>query len=697
MVHVQKLTAEAMLAAPRRGVAVPNHSGKLALYTLSTHTFGNGTLKEVRVMDLDKGASAQLSADDKVHDALWIPGTNDVVFLRSGGKGRTQVLVASGEDVATEPYLAAEFNAPVANLKLKKLGDGGVAFMVTGLVGDDGLLFNEETVEKKSTVRVFDSAHVRVWNEMYKAQRYCLWYNKLELHGGKWKLAGQLHNLVNDATLDVPFGMYDLNSPDLNFDISHRGAVFLARDLTKRKPDESIVSLPCFVPLDCFTLPPASGPKHVSLPPGLGSPIGSNIRFSPDASNVAFLYTQQGDSYATRLCMASTSSLDAFDVFSLVTRSRDDDEHDPPGAFEFAGSSDTVILQSQKCGRTALATLKLQDGAKPRVFFQEGSTAGFHPLEEGRWDRLLVSSSSFIDSSLWQVVGVAEAAVLRTVSSATMHGAKFGLSAKMVTEFWYEGAEDVCIHSFMLRPSDFDESKTYPWVLMPHGGPVWAWSDAWSTRWNLASWAEQGYVVVCPNITGSTGYGLALVRGIKGQWGGRPYQDLVNLVAHLEKLPYLDQGKAVLAGASYGGYMVSWMLGHDVIKKFCCAVWHDGIYNLPTCFLQSDVIFDDGDFGAVYPWQDPAAFEKHNPGRPELLREWRHAPPTIIVHSEKDYRCPMTEGVAAMNILQAHGVPTRLVTFSDEGHWVLGPENSRAWHDMVWGWVKRCVDGEIKR
>ena len=127
-------------------------------------------------------------------------------------------------------------------------------------------------------------------------------------------------------------------------------------------------------------------------------------------------------------------------------------------------------------------------------------------------------------------------------------------------------------------------------------------------------------------------------------------------------------------------------------------MWHDGIYNLPSFFVQNDVIFDDGSFdGPVYYWQDPAAFERFNPARPELLRNWRRAPPTIIIHSDKDYRCPVTEGLATMNTLQAHGVPTRFLTFSDECHWVLGPENSKVWHEEVWGWVKRCVDGNIKR
>jgi dipeptidyl aminopeptidase/acylaminoacyl peptidase len=221
-------------------------------------------------------------------------------------------------------------------------------------------------------------------------------------------------------------------------------------------------------------------------------------------------------------------------------------------------------------------------------------------------------------------VNVSDASVVENVSSLTKGGAKFGLSRNMVSEFWYEGADDVCVHSFVLRPSDFDENKKYPWVLMVHGGPVASWDDAWSTRvstsfllgvclrvltwtkWNMASWAEQGYIVVCPNITGSVGFGVDFARsmmpsqvqcysvschtlissklGINGEWGGRTLQDLVNLIKSLEKLPYLDQDKAVLAGASYGAYMVSWMLGHEIINKACAI---PGLFTLVHCLQSS--------------------------------------------------------------------------------------------------------------
>ena len=132
--------------------------------------------------------------------------------------------------------------------------------------------------------------------------------------------------------------------------------------------------------------------------------------------------------------------------------------------------------------------------------------------------------------------------------------------------------------------------------------------------------------------------------------------------------------------------------------QFCCAVWHDGIFDVPTSVIQGDFLADTEDFrGPPFIWSNNDELEKWNPARPELLRSWAAAPPTVVVHSEKDYRCPITDGLAAFKALQVQGVPSRFLTFPDEGHWVLKPENSLVWHRVVWDWVRRCVDGEIKR
>lgn len=167
-------------------------------------------------------------------------------------------------------------------------------------------------------------------------------------------------------------------------------------------------------------------------------------------------------------------------------------------------------------------------------------------------------------------------------------------------------------------------------------------------------------------------------------------KDLDCLVEYLQNVSYLDWDRATLAAASYGGYMISWMNGHDIIKKFCAAVWHDGIFSLPSFCLQTDFQTAGPDFnGAPFPWVNGEDLERWNPARPELLRKWHNAPPTLVIHSEKDYRCPMTEGIATFQTLQAHGVPSRFLTFPDENHFVLKPENALVWNTEVFAWLDK--------
>ena len=164
-IKAQKLTAEALLSAPRFSPIIPNHDGTLGLYTVSTHKFGEGTTKELQVIDIKRGISQVLSTDDRVHDVNWIPdsSSDDVFYLRSGEKGKTQVFVADARDLSKKHSQVTELDAPISNLKLKKLdGEAIIAAVFTGLVGEDGGLYNDEAIEKKSTARVFDNCNIRV-------------------------------------------------------------------------------------------------------------------------------------------------------------------------------------------------------------------------------------------------------------------------------------------------------------------------------------------------------------------------------------------------------------------------------------------------------------------------------------------------------------------------------------------------------
>ena len=161
-------------------------------------------------------------------------------------------------------------------------------------------------------------------------------------------------------------------------------------------------------------------------------------------------------------------------------------------------------------------------------------------------------------------------------------------------------------------------------------------------------------------------------------------------MGYLENLPYIDMDRAVLAGASYGGYMLSWMFGHDIIRKFSCTIWHDGIYNLPAFLIMTDISCSQPDFnGAPFSWVNTKDLEAWNPARPERLAKWKNVPPTLVIHSEKDYRCPITEGLAAFKTLQSQGVTSRFLTFPDECHFVLNPENALVWNKTVFEWMDK--------
>ncbi|UKZ74191.1 hypothetical protein TrVFT333_001850 [Trichoderma virens FT-333] len=658
MVQVQELTPEVLLTEPRRGPAVANIGGTHAIYTVSTHELGDGTTHEFRILELKTGNSTRLSNDPRVHDVVWIPGSEfNILYLRSAEMGRTQIMVADARDPFERHYNAGEIDAPVSNLKLKKLDWQNVAFVVTGLVGDSGL-YNQEALQVSSTAKVYD-AEIPVWNASRRPHRRSLWYNQLVLRGRYWELDGKLFNLLPGMDLEVPSRL-NSDKPCNDFDICRDGIAFSARDLRERGPDGRPPAAVYFAQISLFCAQRNGLPRQILIPSSFEPASITNVRFTPDRSSIGFLYTAIEDPYNTRLFLASLSSFDAFDVFSLVTCTDDEDLH-PPRAFEFAGA-ESVILQSHLLGYETLSHLKLEDGAKPTVFFTGNSCSAFHPIVQDNWEYILTTSSSFIDSCLWQVVQVSKAKVLETISSATKGGCKFGLSKRWCPSF----------------------ART--WLGITNGR---------RRHTNPAAWATKGYVVILPNFTGSSGYGLEFTRRIRDQRGDKPFQDLLSLIADLEDVPYLDKERATVVGNSSSAYLVNKLLGHDVAKKFCCAVYQNGAIDPPTPSPHKEHIFDNFDkLDPSYSHTDPEMIYENDMARSTFFHGWKNAPPTLIIHGEMDKQCSITDALSAFNSLQAQGVPSRLLTFPDEGHVVTKPENIMTWYKVVWKWLGKHVDGE---
>lgn len=263
-------------------------------------------------------------------------------------------------------------------------------------------------------------------------------------------------------------------------------------------------------------------------------------------------------------------------------------------------------------------------------------------------------------------------------------------SLKDAEEVEWIGALGKKNHGFIIKPKDFDANKKYPLLVLIHGGPQGAWDDNWGYRWNPQVFANAGYVVFAPNPRGSTGYGQQFVNEISGDWGGKAYTDIMNGVADvLRRNSYLDRNRIGAAGASYGGYMIDWIEGHnnDPRFRFKVLVSHDGVYNLESMYGATEELwFPEWEFKGT-PWTNRAMYERWSPSN--FVRNFKT--PILVIHSELDYRVPLAEGLQLFTAVQRMGIDSKLLVFPDEGHWVLKPQNSQLWYHTVLDWLDKYL------
>jgi dipeptidyl aminopeptidase/acylaminoacyl peptidase len=257
--------------------------------------------------------------------------------------------------------------------------------------------------------------------------------------------------------------------------------------------------------------------------------------------------------------------------------------------------------------------------------------------------------------------------------------------------FTFKGANDEEVQGFMVKPPGFDPNKKYPLKFLIHGGPQGAWGNDWTYRWNAELFAvgnpesfrgQGGYVVVMINFHGSTGYGQKFTDSISGDWGGKPYIDLMKGLDYVEKTyPFIDKNREAALGASYGGYMANWLLGHT--NRFKCIVSHDGMFNAESAFGTTEELwFPNWEFGGP-PWKNREKYRRYSPH--EYAANFKT--PTLVVHGQLDYRLDVSQGFDLFTTLQTLKVPSKMLYFPDEGHWVLKPQNSRLWYKTVNDWV----------
>jgi dipeptidyl aminopeptidase/acylaminoacyl peptidase len=262
------------------------------------------------------------------------------------------------------------------------------------------------------------------------------------------------------------------------------------------------------------------------------------------------------------------------------------------------------------------------------------------------------------------------------------------LDLPKMDSFRFSAKDGVKVQGFLIKPPGFDATKKYPVKFLIHGGPQGAWGDAWSYRWNAELFAANGYVVIMINPRGSTGYGQAFVDGVNGDWGGKPFTDLMTGLDYAEQqYPFIDKNRECALGASYGGYMANWVLGHT--DRFKCIVSHDGMFDAESAFGSTEEDwFNEWEFKGK-PWDYYGKPDNENPFRkwsPSLYAK-NFKTPTLVVHGQLDYRLDVSEGFQLFDTLQLLKVPSKMLYFPDEGHWVMKPQNSQLWYKTVNDWV----------
>ncbi len=421
---------------------------------------------------------------------------------------------------------------------------------------------------------------------------------------------------------------------------------------------------------EIFLVPISGGtPQKISTSPG----SDSTPRYSPDGKSIAWLSQARGGYESDRFTLA------IWDRATKKIRIATQDFDRWVGSFVWAPDSKTIYFSAEDHGEAPIYRLDWEAQQPTEVARLHAGDLAFGP--EGKF---LYFSRDSIErpSEIWRIALApkSEPMAVTHVNDDTLAQ----IAMQPLESFQFKASDGVEIQGFLVKPPHFDANKKYPLKFLIHGGPEGAWGDDWSFRWNPELFAADGYVVVMVNPRGSTGYGQKFTEGVIGQWGGTPFHDLMQGLDYAEKTyPFIDKNREAALGASYGGYMIDWILGQT--DRFKCLVTHDGVFNTESAYGTTEELwFPEKEFEGP-PWKKRELYRKWSP---HLFAE-KFKTPTLVVHGQLDYRLDVSQGFDLFTTLQRLGVPSEMLYFPDEGHWVLKPQNSQLWYKTVNAWVDR--------
>ena len=654
------ITFDDMMKVQRISDPEVSPDGRSVAYVQGAVDFeANKVVNHIWLIRTDGGEPKQLTTGDGSDSRpRWSPSGESIAFIstRDGGKSQIWIIPVQGGEARRITNISTEADGVTWARKADRLLFTSDVYpdCVDDACNKKRL---EEAEKSKVKARVIDELLFRHWDE-WRDGRYTHLFS-VSAQGG--------------TPLDLTPGAVDsptwfLGAPD-GYAISPDGSEVC---FMSNRPGGSRVAWS--TNNDLFLVSAKGGEAKNITKANPGS--DASPQYSPDGRYIAYT-SQARDGYESDLLR-----LRAYDRQTEMIKELTPGFDQWVSSFAWAPDSDTIYFTAPESARQPVFKTSVRQPKVEKVL--GGMNDELEATPDGRW-LVLTRTSTAQPAEIYRAAVSGETPTQLTHANDAVLGE---LDMNPVESVMTKGALGAEIQSLLVKPPGFDPSVKYPGLVLVHGGPQSAWDDSWSYRWNAQMFASHGYVVFMTNFHGSTGYGQKFVEEISGDWGGACYQDVMMATDYLENLPYVDKTRVGAAGASFGGYMIDWIAGHT--HRFKALVSHDGVYDSRSMYGETEEIWFDEWEHQGPPWTRREAYEKSSPSN--HVQDIQT--PTLIVQGALDFRVPEGQAIQLFTILQRRGVPSRLLYFPDEGHWVLKPQNSQLWYKTVLEWLDKYVKGE---
>ena len=649
---------EDMMKLHRVSAPQVSGDGKWVAFAVATPDMeANRNASNVWIVSSAGGEAMQVTQSGHDSSPAWSPDGKTLAFL-SSRDGNSQVYLLSMDGGE-----AKKLTTLLTGADLFQWAPDGKTIAFTSAVyldcRDDACNSKRDEEKEKSKVkaRIYDHLLFRHWDHWSEGKRSHLFVMPVD-----GSASGR--DLTPTADYDIP--------PDERGEASDFAFSPDSKEICYTAVPDKVEAISTNGEL--FVVPVAGGePKKITANPGFdGNPV-----YSPNGQSIAYHAQLTGGYEADRWRVMR------YDRKSGKIENLSEGFDRSATNLSWSPDSKTIYFLAENETLQPVYAMEARAGATPKKVL-DGFNSAYSFSADGK--TLLVERTSLTTpGELFLAAGDGSGLKQLTHQNDAILAA---LEMNSPEKFWFEGAEGTKVEAMLLKPPQFAAGRKYPMLVLLHGGPQTMWSDAWGYRWNAEVFSAAGYVTLMINRRGSTGYGQKFTDEITNDWGGRAYGDVMKGIdAAITKYPFIDKTKLAAAGGSYGGYMADWLATHT--DRFKAIVSHAGVYDKVSMYATEELWFEEHDMQGT-PWTAPENYKKWSPSTyaGEL---GKYKTPTLVVCGEKDYRVPYTQSLEFFNALQRQGVPSKIMIFPDEGHWVLKPQNAQIWYKTFLDWVGMYV------